>query len=300
MITICIPVFNFNITSLVNELYHQAELLNIPYEIIILDDGSDRFKNENRKTSTKTNYIELSKNIGRARIRNLFPEYARYDYLLFLDCDSLIRTPDFLLNYVESIKNKVFVVVGGREYDKKKPERDRMLRWKYGTSRESKPANIRNRNPYSSFMTNNFLIKKTLLEETRFDERIEDYGHEDTIFGLALRKKNIPILHIDNPVLNGDIETNEEYLKKTNESVKNLVRILEFSKNDQDLISSISLLKFHKKIQKGETIIYILFMLFKPLIVFLLKKGYISLFLFDFYKLGIFIRNLKQREKNIG
>lgn len=297
MISICIPVFNFNITSLVEELHHQAELLNIPYEIIIIDDGSDHFKEINKKAAEKSNYIELSENMGRAKIRNLFLAYAQYDFLLFLDCDSLIRTSDFLSNYIEIIKNYPGVVVGGRVYDTKKPGREKMLRWKYGTLKESKDAAIRNRNPYSSFMTNNFLVNKNILEETRFDERLINYGHEDTLFGFSLKENNVPIMHIDNPVLNGDIETNREYLEKTNESVKNLVSILHFSEYDKDLISSISLLRYYNKIKKGKWAIHKSFILVKPMIVFLLRKGYVSLNLFDYYKLGILIESLKREEK---
>ncbi len=141
-------------------------------------------------------------------------------------------------------------------------------------------------------MTNNFLINKNVLKEIRFDERLLNYGHEDTLFGFLLRKNNISITHIDNPVLNGDIETNPEYICKTNESVKNLVQILQFLEYDKELIHSISLLKFYNKIKKGNAFIHISFILFKPLIVFLLRNGYVNLYLFDYYKLGILIENL--------
>ena len=90
MISICIPVYNFNITSLVNELSNQVNSLNIPCEIIVIDDCSENFKRINKIECEKHTYIELSENIGRARIRNLFLKYAKYEYLLFLDCDSLV------------------------------------------------------------------------------------------------------------------------------------------------------------------------------------------------------------------
>lgn len=40
--------------------------------------------------SKQVKYIELKKNIGRAKIRNLFIEYTTNPYLLFLDCDTKI------------------------------------------------------------------------------------------------------------------------------------------------------------------------------------------------------------------
>ena len=189
--------------------------------------------------------------------------------------------------------------MGGRVYDKKRPGREKILRWKFGIIKESKSAAIRNQNPYESFMTNNFLIKKAILEETRFEERLINYGHEDTLFGFDLRKNNVMILHIDNPVLNGDIDTNPEYLNKTNESVKNLVYILNFSGYDKEFIHSISLLKFYNKIKKGKGMIQASFILLKPVTFLLLRKGYVSMYLFDYYKLGILIENLKQEKLSV-
>jgi len=301
MISICIPVYNFNITSLINELSNQVNLLNIQCEIIVIDDCSENFNRINKVVCEKHKhtYIELSENIGRARIRNLFLKYAKYEYLLFLDCDSLIKTTSFLSNYVEIIKEKPSVVYGGRVYETNRPKREKRLRWKYGVLRESQPCTVRRKFPYKSFMTNNFLISKKVLEENKFDERIVKYGHEDTLFGFSLKKKGIKINHIDNPVINGDIELNREYLNKTKEGVINLINILLFTKYDKDLIDDITILKFYNKVKKIEKIIKLSFVISKPLIVFLLTRGYISLYIFDYYKLGILIENIRNTPQNI-
>ena len=293
MISICIPVYNFNITALVNELSNQVNSLNIPCEIIVIDDGSVHFKEVNKIACDKHTYIELPGNIGRARIRNLFLKYAQYPYLLFLDCDSQIKTSSFLSNYVEILKDNPSVVCGGRIYENTRPNREKRLRWKYGILRESQPYAVRREFPYKSFMTNNFLISKKVFEENKFDERILKYGHEDTLFGFSLKKRNIKITHIDNPVINGDVELNREYLNKTREGVINLVNILNFTNYDKELMDDITLLRFYNKVRKIESIVYLSFVLSRPLIVFLLTRGYISLHLFDFYKLGILIENIR-------
>jgi hypothetical protein len=293
MITICIPVFNFNITALVNELSEQAETLSIPCEIIIIDDCSQKFRTLNKSACQKHTYIELTENIGRARIRNLFLNYAKYAYLLFLDCDSLINERSFLSNYAEIIKEKPGVVCGGRVYEQTPPKREKRLSWKYGISKESQPCSVRRKFPNKSFMTNNFLIHKEILEEIKFDERIVQYGHEDTLFGFSLKKRNIVITHIDNPVVNGDIELNTVYLEKTREGIINLVNILNFIEYDNDLINDITLLRFYNRVRKMETLINISFVVFKPIIHFILTKGYVNLHLFDYYKLGILIENLR-------
>jgi hypothetical protein len=291
MITVCIPVYNYNITALINELSDQAESLSLQYEIIIIDDCSRDFKVMNKSACNNYTYIELSENIGRAKIRNLFLKYAKYKYLLFLDCDSIIGTSGFLSKYAEIIKEAPNVVCGGRIYNATRPGRDKMLRWKYGISRESRPCKVRQKFPGQSFMTNNFLIDRKILDEIRFDERIIRYGHEDTLFGFSLKKRNIAITHIDNPIINGDLEQNSDYLNKTKDGILNLIDILNYTNYDKELIEDITLLRFYYKAGNVVKIIKGLFVLFKPFIVFLLAKGYISLYLFDFYKLGIFIDN---------
>jgi hypothetical protein len=58
-----------------------------------------------------------------------------------------------------------------------------------------------------------------------FDESIVTYGHEDTVFGLCLADKNIPILHIDNPAVHLGLETDETYLLKVEEGLQTLAQL---------------------------------------------------------------------------
>lgn len=292
MLSICIPVYNFDINVLLQELSRQLEALQVPCEIIVIDDGSKDFKQSNKIACEKVTYIELPENIGRARIRNLFLQYVKYDYLLFLDCDSLVSSPRFLKNYIEIIKQQPCVVYGGRIYEPSLPKREQRLSWKYGVLRESQPCTVRKEFPNKSFMTNNFLIHKKIFEANTFDERIVKYGHEDTLFGFALKNQNITITHIENPVVNGDVETNKAFLNKTKDSIINLIEILNFTKYNKELIGDISILKFYEKVRKFEKIVNLSFVISKPLVVFLLSRGYVNLYLFDYYKLGTLIENL--------
>jgi len=172
-----------------------------------------------------------------------------------------------------------------------------MLRWKYGICKESQPYEIRQKFPYKWFMTNNFLISRKVLEEIPFDERINLYGYEDTVFALALKQKNIMVTHINNPVLNGYLETNSQYLNKTKEAITNLAHLLSYSEYSEELMKSVTLLKFYHKIQKAKSFIYLPFMVLKPCIEFLLTKGYVNLRLFNYYKLCIFIETLQSQHK---
>ena len=299
MLSICIPAYNFIIIDLVSALSSQIGTCGCECEIIVIDDAShENFKNANKIVSNYefVNYIELPLNIGRSKIRNLFLEYSKYDNLLFLDCDSLVVSNDFIKKYIDVIKrNEFFVVCGGRIYDPHRPEKNKMLRWKYGIIKESQPLDIRIKSPNNSFMTNNFLVKRNVFEQIKFDERICQYGHEDTLFGFMLKKKGITINHIDNPVLNGDIEDNIEYLEKTEKGIINLIYILKYLDYNADFIKDVAILNFYNKIDsiKITNIIRFFFFCLKPFFKFFLVQGIVILWLFDFYKLGLLIQNFK-------
>jgi len=293
MISICIPIYNYDVTKLVKLLNTQANVSNISIEFILIDDYSvEKFRKVNSNIEIVGQYIEMDKNIGRSKIRNKFKEYAKYPYLLFLDCDSGIVEDDYLLNYINTIdyQKDTNVICGGRIYSEKNSDRTIRLRWKYGKYNESKSLEIRKKFPNSSFMTNNFIINKDVFDLINFDERLCLYGHEDTIFGLELKSKNIIVEHINNFIIDQDIEGNDLYLSKVEESVLNLVQI---KHNYNDLfLSDIRLLRSYDFFKKNRILflVKIYYRLFSKVSVFSLKKGYVFLNVFSLYKLGLFIK----------
>jgi len=166
-ISVCIPVYNFDVRELVYDLKKEIENHSIDAEIILIDDGSDEnFKQINNELNHQVNqFILLEKNIGRSRIRNLFLDYSKTEYLLFLDCDGKIISPNFLKNYVNLLdeNSNAAVVYGGRKVSEKPSSEKHILRWKFAVERENLPLEKRKMKPYLSFQTNNFLIKKKYL-----------------------------------------------------------------------------------------------------------------------------------------
>lgn len=304
MISICVPIYNFNVNKLVTELSKQIKACSIPIELVLIDDcSSEEYKTLNKEVCKIHKYIELEKNIGRSKIRNLFLKYTSFDYLLFLDCDSLIISDQFIQNYIDVlISSKAQIVCGGRIYEKTAPSANQKLSCKYGVKRESKSSEERMKSPYSSFMTNNFLVIKEVLEQIPFDERLSEYGHEDTLFGYYLKENKISILHLNNTVLNGDIEENITYLKKTELGIENLVSILDYVNDEKTFIESVSLLSFYEKIKSAKQATLVLF--FAPILnlIFkvLLKLGLVNLTLFNYYKLSYLIKTLKQKKSSIN
>lgn len=230
-ISILIPVFNFDVSDLVEELENQCQSAHTleDFEIRLYDDGSANHFSNSKLRSDKIIFKEFSENQGRSRIRNTLAKEAAFEALLFLDCDSRIDQKDFIKNYVQNYQDGS-VVYGGRTYDKSPPESTFYFRWKYGLEREIISADIRIQNPYRSFMTNNFLIDRLVFNQIGLDEGLKGYGHEDTLLGIELEKKEIPIIHIDNPAAHIGLESKEDFLNKTKEGLKNLLLLFEQSK----------------------------------------------------------------------
>lgn len=294
MISIAIPIYNFDVSQLVAELRNQMEHLEDPVEIILIDDASDQeFRKINQKlTGEGVQYIQLNQNVGRATIRNLFLKYVRFNHILFLDADGKIEKNNFLSTYLEFIKSGADVICGGRVYPSQAPEKNRKLRWKYGVEIESRPADERRNQPHLSFMTNNFIVSKVILDEVSFNEKLKGYGHEDTLFGFQLMKRKIPIHHLDNPVVNDDIETNEVFLKKTEEGIKSLVQVLHLVNEKEEFTKTVHLLNFHKRNRLWMPIFYQGFKIFRKQWKHQLISGKGSLRLFNMYKLGVLHKNL--------
>ena len=290
MISICIPIYNFNVVDLIITIINQGEESKKPYEVICIDDGSNK---ETLKLNAEINshnavkYLILKKNIGRSKIRNLFLENANYENLLFIDCDCSIQSENFLEKYFEQLDNPV--VYGGRKHHDNPPKnKNKKLRWLYGIKREDQNLNYRVKNPYHCFRSNNFLIKRAILSQIRFNEKIETYGHEDTLLSLELKENKIAIFQINNPVFHEGIEDSSIFLEKTKSAIKNLV----FLEKNVLNTSSIKLIKTYHLINKLK-LTWLIFPLSKPISNILerqLLSSRPSLKIFDLYKLIYFLR----------
>ena len=293
MISVCIPVFNHCVVPLVEAVRRQSEGLALEVETVCIDDHSDSgWLIRNEALEGMCTYVKLPENVGRARIRNLFLQHARGEYMLFLDNDSILPE-GFLQRYAAMLEAKPCVVVGGRIYPPESDDRQHHLRYAYGTRAESRPAAEREKHPYQSFMTNNFMIRREVLEQIRFDERISLYGHEDTLFGYRLQQAGIAIDHIDNPVVNGEVETNADFLRKTIDGVHSLAAIYRFMEGDEDFVQSVGLLRAYRKLRLLRWPIrwVHLYTRVRSERSFLAGKSF-SMTLFNFYKLGTFINTM--------
>lgn len=294
MLSILIPIYNFEITDLVEALRGQAERSGVDFEIICFDDGSvDSIKEKHRPLAQlgKVRYEEMPENQGRSAIRNRLAAAAQYPYLLFMDGDSKVVTPDYIEKYIAAADLDA-LVYGGRVYAKEAPgEANLLFHWNYGRQREVMPARTRSQAPYHAFQTNNFMVPKAIFQEIKFEESLKQYGHEDTLFGFELKRRGVKMKHIDNPLEHIGLETVDDFLKKTEQGIENLL----YLKKDYPYIET-RLLKAYDKIDRLglKSLFSICFQAIKPFLQKQLKKGRINMRWFDFYKLGLMTEKSKR------
>lgn len=226
-LSVLIPVYNAVCTDLVRKLLQQARTIEgLRFEIVVADDGSvsEEAKQANRVMNqwVGCRLIERAQNVGRAAIRNFLAQTARGAYLLYLDSDVRVVSDQFLLRYVQC--DGADVVQGGYVLQPDDVQAVRgNLRYRYELACcEANKAHRRAQNPYQSFKTSNFMIRRSLLLQCMFDERIRRYGYEDILFGKQLMRQQARVVHIHNVVALYKFDTNAAFLQKTEDALHNL------------------------------------------------------------------------------
>lgn len=285
MLSILIPTYNYNVIPLVSELHKQCLECEIDFEIIVIDDCSKLFLEENQKISNFENcYFEvLKKNIGRSAIRNLLAGKATSENLLFLDADTIPVNSNFIYSYNSALNNKIEVVLGGYCY-KEEPKYEGKFRYKYGKEREEKSAFERNLNPYKFIFSGNLLIQKKAFLATNYSFQNAFYGM-DIFFAYQLFINQIKVVHIENPIYHLGLETNKIFFEKSLKAVESRKKFLV---NCEQIEKISPLIKYYNTLKKYRllSIATVCFSISKPILKKLILNKNPSLICFDLYRLG--------------
>ncbi|WP_394776530.1 glycosyltransferase family 2 protein [Flavobacterium sp.] len=289
MLSILVPVYNYNVFPLVSELKQQADYLKIEYEIIVQDDFSGNFIPENTKINSLSNcnFSINTKNLGRGRNINLLCHNSKYEYVLIMEADSMPENEFYLKNFIELISKSTKVIFGGVKYPETPPSIKKLLRWKYGINRETKSINHRFKNNYDFVFTWNLLLKKEIILKFPFPEFVTEYGYEDFIFIKNLRLNSVPIIHIENFLIHHNNEESIDFIKKAERAVNNLHYLVQSQKIDS---KDVKLSKAYA-ILKSFYLVWIVKTIYrktKKQVLTNLTSGNPKLYLLDFYKLGFY------------
>ena len=228
-LSIAILVYQFSPLKVVLELVRQARLMEINFEVVVYDDGSGvEWQRQLQRDlgDIPEVFLELaSQNLGRSVARNRLCQKLLGEFVLLLDGDNPIDKPHFVNDYFR-VRKAFSVVVGGRECPEQ-PEKGTELRWTYARYREIKDLEERELNPYGHFQTSCFLADRRVFDMVGFEEDLKTYGYEDSLFGFALEKANIKILHIDNPQMHLADDGNLTFLAKSEQAMQSLYWIFQ-------------------------------------------------------------------------
>ena len=284
-LSILIPAYNGDCRTMVSELNRQAQLVDISdYEIVVIDDCStDRAIVEQLQEIDlwpRCRFMALEENIGRSRIRNLLAREAQYDWLLYLDCDMTISSPDFLRTYLDTEGD---VIYGGYQVGEAPAS---CLRYLYEKSNEHHhTAEQRRMRSYQHFHTSNFMARRDIMLAHPFDESFVTYGYEDVLFGKQLKEAGIAITHISNPAGFFTFEDNALFVRKTEEGLRTLIDKRDLLRGYSQIITFAD--GIHSSLVRGA--IRLWHKLLGPLERRNLCGSHPSLRCFKIYKLGYFL-----------
>ncbi|MFH7014822.1 glycosyltransferase [Flavobacterium sp. FlaQc-47] len=289
MLSILVPVYNYNVFPLVLELKKQADYLKIEYEIIVQDDVSQNFISENTEINSLSNcsFSINAKNLGRGKNINLLCYKSKYEYVLIMEADSIPENKSYIKNFIELISKSPIVIFGGVKYPEIPPSIEKVLRWKYGINREIKSIKHRLKNKYDFVFTWNLLLKKEILLQFPFPEYVTEYGYEDFIFIKNLRLNSVPIIHIENFLIHYNDEESIEFIKKSERAAQNLHDLVQSQKidsNDVKLSKAFALLKSFYLLG----IVKAIYRMTKKRVINNLRSENPNLYLLDFHKLGFY------------
>ena len=288
MLSILIPTYNYDASPLVCALHELGLREQVALEIIIGDDGSTTHTDwmEQATSMPDVRVVRPDHNVGRAAIRNLMAAEARGEWLLLVDCDAQVEA-DFSLSAYVRASAQADVVCGGLRHPTFNPNPEASLRYKYERAADRhRSAAERMTHPYKAFTAFNVLIRKNLFDEIGgFDADCKEYGYEDALFGVELTHREVRLLHIDNPLVHIGLDSNVEYLLKTETALRTLKSL------DGKMDGWSNIMNWAKRIQRLhlQPVISAIYRWTRPLLRRNLLSHHPSLLLFQFYKLGYFL-----------
>ncbi len=249
-LSILLPCYNRDCSAQVTRLCALASPLvaqGVGVEVIVMEDGSVEQEalqaNAQACAHALCRHVIRTENVGRAMVRNLLAAEARYQWLLFLDCDLVPAGDDFLEQYVQAVRlhPEAKVVYGGLlNIAPAFP----CLRYRYEQATAARhTVQARQNHPYASLSMANMMLHADVARQIPFDQRFRTYGYEDVMFGRQLRLNEIPILHIDNPVEIRDFDTNEQYVCKTEQAMRTLHQFADELQDDVTMLRKLKALR---------------------------------------------------------
>ena len=201
----------------------------------------------------------------------LIPVYNR-------DCSQLVRALQRQAMRIEGLQFEILVADDGSSQEELKA---------------ANRAEERAKRPYMAFVSKNFMIRRKVMLQCPFDERIRRYGYEDVLLGKRLQQARAQVKYVDNPVGFSTFESNAAFLRKTEDALLNLVTLRE----EMSGFTHIQSVAERLMRQHFEGPLLLLFSLLRPLMRHCLLGDNPSVACFNAYRLCYYLQLLKKQVK---
>lgn len=270
----------------------QIDEIKYTIDVLLLEDGSCKFTQENEDCCKQNGFIYLSNKTNRGRVesRMKLAKNSKAPWIVFLDADMLPATEKFTLIYYSAASSKSHdVFIGGHRYENKLNMFN--LRLRYGKAREEATCENRNKDPFKNIFFGNMMIKKEIFLSIFSTYTNPSYG-EDHFLSAMLRAKKLRVLHLDNNTFHLGLEKNYQFLKKTEEATKTITQIHDNMRVNLEYSKLLRYYVFLKRLHLKKTVYFILRILIPVMRKTLVWFGGPLLFI-DFYRLHYFLKHKK-------
>jgi len=288
MISILIPTYNYNVYPLVHEMHKQASKSGIDFEILVYDDAStqdfDLKKLFNKLDGVSYKYF--SKNLGRVPMLQQLINDAKYEMLLTMDADVFPKDRFYFRKLIDEIdKVDADLYYGGTSVPEQAPDKDKILRWKFGKERESPSLSYRKVHPYNTIVCQSTVVKKEVF--LLFLDKLllaKDYYGLDIYYSYLLKKASKKVHHYNNMVTHLGFDSNKDFIEKSKIAINTYHYLYSNRLVDQ---KHIKLINFTEKYAPLGLCLALkpIKLLFTKFIEKNLQSTNPSLFLLDIYKL---------------
>lgn len=230
LLSVLIPFYRDDPSSLVRALDAQARDVDAGIEIVLCDDGSGdaalTASLEVLKTDISTPLVLISKpvNAGRAAARNTLAQAANGTWTLFLDADMTLPN-GFLARWISEIEANDFDAAFGG-FEAEPPDTpDGRLHAAIAAASDTGGAKDRRHKGATAFCTSNLLVRADIMPGVPFDEAFKGWGWEDVDWAVRAAEAG-RLKHVDNPAGHRGWQSVEQLLARYRDAAANYALLL--------------------------------------------------------------------------
>ena len=201
-------------------------------EVVLYDDGrphlglNRKVRNAVAALPCPARLISTATNRGRSAGRNILADHARGDWLLYLDADMTPGSTDFIARYLSATRTASFDAAFGGFLTPDCVDGETAIHAALTRVSDEHSAQVRAATGPTAFCSSNLLVRKSVMQDSPFDESFVGWGWEDVEWAVRSSTR-YQLIHLDNPAWHGGLQNADTLLRKFESAALNFARLLE-------------------------------------------------------------------------